>query len=220
MPMKKSSALTVRFCLRLRRLTAPPSVDQRKRQLGARVGMGDRAADRAARPGLHMAEPGQAAARSGRSRERFGQASSSACRTPAPTVISSPDVSIRRRPASRMMSTSTAGRASRMLSIGTSDWPPAMTRASPPPSAQRGKRLLQRLRAEEIEGCGLHLRLLNRRRKPLSEAGVGAGRPSAAGMTGERAEELSDHHARRAVEQSPADRGDLAADRGLVSCRR
>ena len=69
--------------------------DEAERDLGARVGMGDRAADRAARAGLQVADPGQ---RGGQQRQLVRQGPAgravAACRTPAGMTMASASATI------------------------------------------------------------------------------------------------------------------------------
>ena len=114
---------------------APPcaatTVDTRRRaqrstsgNFRARIGVRDRAADRAAAARLRMPDPGQRGGEQRLALRKFGQASNCGLPHAAPTRMSSPSTRDRRRaPAARMMSITTFGRARRMLSIGTSDLP-------------------------------------------------------------------------------------------------
>ncbi len=134
-PVKNSSAGTRRRLSRRDNSISPRSASRLSGNFGARIGMRDRAADGAARAGLGMADPGQ-----GRGEQRLvlpssGQASNSAWRTVAPTRMASSCTSMPPSSGMRMMSTSTAGCARRIDSIGTSVWPPASTLASLPQSA-------------------------------------------------------------------------------------
>ena len=129
----------------LRTITEPPTASSDGRQVAVRVGVGQRAADRAAVAHRLVADAARrlgddAGSRAGARPTR----AMSRCRVTAPITSSSPsraDAASARR--CRAMSTSASGAASRSFIAGSSDWPPAIGLA---PSRDGGERLVERCR--------------------------------------------------------------------------
>ena len=126
---KRSSAAISRRPRRSCRTVAAEH-DEAERQLGAGVGVCDRAADRAAVSRDEVADIAAAPAATSGVRPAKSALPDGRAHARSPSRC---DAS---RAATRLMSTSTAGRSSRMLSIGTRLWPPASTFASSPCSAR------------------------------------------------------------------------------------
>ena len=108
---------------------------QQQRQLRRSVGVGDRAADRAAVAGRDVPDVGQRQAQQRAGRERRSCRSRSRCVHSAPTRTAPSARSIIASAGIWPRSTSMAGALSRKLSSGTRLWPPASTFASSPCSA-------------------------------------------------------------------------------------
>ena len=109
--------------------------EQRHGQVGRRVGVRERAAERAAVADLRVADLRGGVRRIGASAFTRSEPATSACRVVAPMASSSPSSRMPDSSGIRAMSISTAGWASRSFIIGSSEWPPASSLASSPCSA-------------------------------------------------------------------------------------
>ena len=138
---------------------------QRKRQrhFRPRIGMRDRAANRALVAGLEVADERQRRSQQRKllrqARARPSAGSASPRRRPRPCRRAS---RIASSSAMRVMSTSTAGSTSRRLSIASSDCPPASTRASSPCSASTATASSTVSGTHIVERTRLHRRRLAR----------------------------------------------------------
>ena len=150
---------------------------ERQRHFRARIGVRDRAADRALVAGLEVADERQ---RHRQQRQLFGKlrpGQQLVLRHRGADLDLVAEVADRSSSAMRAMSISTAGSASRRLSIAISDCPPASTRASSPYSASSATASSTRVGPHVVERTRLHRAP---RSAPPSARGCGAASPAAA----------------------------------------
>ena len=209
MPVKKSARGTCGAAGARTARSSPSSASKNQRDFGARIRMRDRATYRAAAAGLRVTDPGQ----------RRGEKGALAEIGPGHAA---PPAGRRRR-SGYALRASTPRSAGRCM-MSTSDLRPreahgehrhqrlsAGERRAHRRRARQGPRALRRAfrRGHSRSAAGFMRHSRTGGRTGLRSGGPPAWRASAV-------EELPDHDPRRAVEQPAADRGDFAADLGLV----
>ena len=126
------------------------------RQVGGRIAVRERTADRAAVPHLRIADHARPSCETiGQCSCRSGASATSLCRVSAPIASCVAGVAHIASSASRPMSTSFDGRAMRSFSAGTSEWPPAISLASSS-AAEQLERVVDALGDLVVEPCRDH----------------------------------------------------------------